>query len=390
MTIAERWLLPDGMEDVLPAEAARVEHLRRMLLDLWRVHGYQQVAPPPAEFLESLITGTSRDLDLQTFKLIDQLTGRQLGLSTDVTQQVARIDAHANPSSGPARYSYCKSVLRTRPTAANNQRAVQQIGCELFGSQALNADKEIIGLLLTTLEKANSKTLTLDLGHMGVQRALLAQAQLDSDEVKVLTDMLRRRALPELAKWRADKTGAAAMLASLDRLSGGVEVIAKAQEALAPYGDSIATALADLADIVAFVQAQWPDINIHIDLAEVRGWAYHTGLMFSVFAPAVGRPIAEGGRYDATGQVFGKARPATGFTIDLRGLVCTSTVDVNGQRIFADQNVPANVVAQWRAEGYVVVQALADESAAVAGCTEELVQVSGEWRALPVDEARDN
>lgn len=390
MTIAERWLLPDGMEDVLPAEAARVEHLRRMLLDLWRVHGYQQVAPPPAEFLESLITGTSRDLDLQTFKLIDQLSGRQLGLSTDVTQQVARIDAHANPSPGPARYSYCKSVLRTRPSAANNQRAVQQIGCELFGSAALNADKEIIGLLLTTLEQANSCDLTLDLGHMGVQRALLAQADLDSEAVKTLTDMLRRRALPELAQWRQGKAGASAMLASLDKLSGGVDVIANAQHVLAEFGDDIAQALADLQSIIEFVQAHWPAVNIHIDLAEVRGWAYHTGLMFSVFAPGVGRPIAEGGRYDATGQVFGKARPATGFTIDLRGLVSTSSIVVSGERIFAAHNVPAEVVAQWRADGKVVVQALADENASLAGCTSELVQVSGEWRALPVDEARDN
>ncbi|WP_158583813.1 ATP phosphoribosyltransferase regulatory subunit [Salinibius halmophilus] len=390
MTIAERWLLPDGMEDVLPAEAARVEYLRRMLLDLWRVHGYQQVAPPPAEFLESLITGTSRDLDLQTFKLIDQLTGRQLGLSTDVTQQVARIDAHANPTPGPARYSYCKSVLRTRPTAANNQRAVQQIGCELFGSPVLNADKEIIGLLLTTLEQAESHSLTLDLGHMGVQRALLAQADLNSEEVKELTDMLRRRALPELAKWREGRSGAAAMLASLDRLSGGSEVIAQAKVRLAEFGDDIANALADLGEIIAYVEQRWPSVNIHIDLAEVRGWAYHTGLMFSVFAPAIGRPIAEGGRYDATGQVFGKARPATGFTIDLRGLVSTSPVTVAGERIFAAHDVPEDVVAQWRARGNVVVQALSDETAVLAGCTSELVQVSGEWRALSVDEARDN
>ncbi len=389
MSGIEHWLLPEGIGEMLPEQAWRMESLRRRLLDAYRAWGYGLIIPPMIEFLESLSTGTGHDLDLQTFKLTDQLTGRLLGVRADMTPQAARIDAHALKREGPVRLCYLGTVLHTLPDGFAGSRSPLQVGCELFGHAGIDSDLEILALMLETLAIAGIGSVHLDLGHVGIFRGLTRGAGLSADQEADLFDVLQRKALPEIellldsfgtaAPWRA-------RLASLANLHGGAEVLDQARAELAGAGDAVAAALDNLAAIAAQVQARWPALPLHFDLAELRGYGYHTGVVFAAFTPGVGQEIARGGRYDNIGAVFGRARPATGFSADLRTLMALSQAprDTSRDGVFAPADYSpalALAIAELRNAGEQVICALPGQAGGARdmGCGRELVEQGGRW-----------
>ncbi len=393
MTIAERWLLPDGMQDLLPSQAHQLEQLRRRLIDGWHLSGYDYVVPPTAEFLESLLSGTSRDLDLQTFKIIDPLSGRQMGIVSDLTQQIARIDAHAYVSEGIARYCYAAPVLRTQPCGPLGLRHLMQAGCELFGQNNTQADAEVILLMLASLLREGATNLTLDLGHVGIYHRLLKRAELNELEVRQLHDMLKRRAIPELQAWQQGRNAACQALAKLPSLVGGLEVLPKLESWLTEFPE-LASCHKRLQQVLTAIAPQLSDdIQLHLDLAEIRGLSYHSGLVFSVFAANMGQPIAEGGRYDNTGEVYGRARPATGFSIDIRALASLILPKNKQQaRVLAPQDdCPrlVELIAKLRAEQQVVLRTL-DGSMQDAQHTHQIIKVDNAWTVQAVAEVEEN
>lgn len=387
MTIAERWLLPDGIEEILPPEAARIEALRRTLLDEYRVWGYDLLQPPIAEYLESLLTGVGHDLDLLTFKITDQLSGRLMGISTDRTQQVARMDAHSMPKEGVARYCYCGEVLHTKPIHLLSSRSPLQIGAELYGYGGLDSEIEIASLMLTSLEKAGLKNITLDLGHVGIYQALVEQTDLTKDLRAELFSLLRSRALPELTSWLKNSSlpeHQKQWFVSLPKMAGNVAQLAswKAQFIQAP--EELNEAFDSLVSVANVLNERFPAVNVHADLAELRDYNYHTGLVFSAFVPGFGQPIARGGRYDDTGSVFGRSRPATGFSSDLKVLAKLTATDWSEKPailapISSDLDLIA-AIAQLRQQGERVIQLFPEQSQVEElGCDRALVHVNGQW-----------
>jgi len=314
------WLLPEHVDDILPAEAARLESLRRKLLDHFAAQGYRLVQPPLVEHLESLLTGSGHDLDLLTFKMVDPLSGRLLGVRADITPQVARIDAHLLNEPGVSRLCYAGSVLRTLPAMPGGTREVIQVGAELFGEPGIDGDGEVIELLLSSLARAGVRGLHLDLGHVGVFRALANGAGFTgSGEDGELFEAMRTKDLPAVAALAARLPAAwRAALLALPELYGPAEDVLAAARTTLPDVPAIANALAALA---ALARSAAPKVEaLHIDLADLRGYHYHNGTIFSVFTAGEAAAIGAGGRYDGIGKAFGRARPATGFTLDLRQL----------------------------------------------------------------------
>jgi ATP phosphoribosyltransferase regulatory subunit len=314
------WLLPESIDDVLPAEAAALETLRRTLLDHFAGRGYRLVRPPLVEHLESLLTGSGRDLDLETFKVVDPLSGRLLGVRADITPQVARIDAHLLNEPGATRLCYAGSVLRAVASGPGATREVVQVGAELFGVPGIDGDREVIELLVSSLTTAGLAELHLDLAHVGVYRALASAAGIagNGDE-GALFDALRTKDRPAVqaltrtlpAAWRN-------AFDALPELYGPADEVLRAARAALPDIPSIANALAALA---ALAQSAAPLVlALHIDLADLRGYHYHNGAIFSVFTAGEPNAVGRGGRYDGIGKAFGRARAATGFTLDLRQL----------------------------------------------------------------------
>lgn len=392
MTIAERWLLPDGIEEILPPEAARIEALRRLLLDEYRAWGYDLVIPPNAEYLESLLTGVGHDLDLLTYKITDQASGRLMGLSADKTQQVARMDAHSMPREGVARYCYSSDILHARATHLLSSRSPIQIGAELYGYSGSESDVEIVALMLTSLTKAGLSDVSLDLGHIGIYRALVEGAGLSDDAQAELFELLRRRALPDLQAWldRAELDASYKQwLAQLSECHGPIAALDGWRDAFKGAPDSVFSALDTLENIARLLRERFAELRIHLDLAELRDYNYHTGLVFSAFVPGFGQPVAKGGRYDATGKVFGRARPATGFSSDLK-ILAGQTL---GQwQETAAIRAPASgpdgleaAIAELRATGERVIQLFSDQSASdELGCDRELIQEGGRWTVKPL------
>ena len=314
------WVLPEYIDDILPAEAEAIEGLRRRLLDHFRNNGYRLVQPPLIEHLDSLLTGTGRDLEIQTFKVIDPLSGRLLGVRADITPQVARIDAHLLNEKGVTRLCYAGSVLRTVATGVVQSREVLQIGAELYGDPQIGADREVLGLLLSSLQALGVRGLHLDLGHVGVYRALANGARIAGDGGdSELFVALRNKDLPAVRDLTAKLPAAwRDAFNSLPSLYGPAnEVLATATSRL-PDTPAIATALAALATLAQ--SAKGLVEAVHIDLADLRGYHYQTGASFSVFTAGEPNAIGRGERYDGIGKAFGRARPATGFTFDLRQL----------------------------------------------------------------------
>jgi ATP phosphoribosyltransferase regulatory subunit len=316
-----RWLLPEHIDDILPAEAARIEALRRALLDLFAGWGYELVMPPLLEYLESLLTGTGHDLDLRTFKLVDQLSGRMMGVRADITPQVARIDAHLLNREGVARLCYCGSVLHARPATPEATREPIQLGAELYGHAGTESDLEIQRLLCRALEVAGVKGARMDVGHVAVFRSLVRTGGIGQELEADLFEALQQKDLPVvrgLTKGLAAKTRDALRL--LPELYGGREVLEVASKRL-PRLPALARALATLRALAGACT-----IPASFDLAELRGYHYHSGVVFDAYCKGVAGPVARGGRYDEVGKAFGRPRPATGFSIDLRELAGAASI----------------------------------------------------------------
>ncbi|PAU76575.1 ATP phosphoribosyltransferase regulatory subunit [Halomonas salipaludis] len=392
MTIADRWLLPDGMDEVLPPQAARMEELRRALLDLYYRWGYDQVMPPPVEFLDSLLTGTGTDLDLQTFKLTDQLTGRMMGVSADVTPQVARMDAHSLRRQGPVRLCYCTNVLRAKADQHQGGRSPVQVGVELFGHAGLEADLEILRLALSSLSVAGAGEIHLALGHIGIYRSLVQAAELDATQERALYEALDLKSPGDLAARVAECVSdptLAEMFLALAELHGGDEVLEAARGAFAEAPAAVNAALDQLLALSAGVRAEYPEVELYFDLAELRGYQYHTGMMFAAYVPGYGQALAKGGRYDDTGRAFGRARPATGFSMDLKLLASLALQPpaCDGIWVAADAaEQQAATIAALRDAGERVVVALPGQRTGPEAhrCNRQLTRSGDDWLVSPL------
>jgi len=382
------WLLPEGIDELLPPQALQLERVRRDILDLFHSWGYDLVQPPLIEYLESLLTGTGGDLDLRTFKLTDQITGRTLGIRADITPQAARIDAHQLRREEPTRLCYAGTVLNTRNDDFAGSRCPVQIGAELYGHSGEESDQEILSLMLKTLERAGIGNVYLDLGHVGIFRALAQESGLDKQQELALFDALQRKAVPEIEALLADcdiDSAARSRLASLASLCGD-DALKRARQSLDGAGAAVQAALAQLERLAALLAEQCPDVPVHFDLAELRGYHYHTGVVFAAFVPELGQEIARGGRYDDIGLLFGRARPACGFSADLKMLLrLGGAANLNeATGIFAPaDNDPAlrRRVDELRAQGRRVVMALPGQrgDAGAMSCGEALVKQGDNW-----------
>jgi len=316
-----RWLLPERIEDVLPAEAMRIESLRRRILDLFFARKYELVMPPLIEFTDSLLTGTGHDLDLRTFKLVDQLSGRMMGVRADITPQVARIDAHMLNRKGVTRLCYCGSVLHARPAGPEATREPIQIGAEIYGHAGLAADLEILALLCSALAAAGVRGARIAVGHVAVFRALAKAAGLERGRELALFEALQRKDVPELrALSRRLQAPVRRALLALPELYGDASVLEAAGRRL-PHLPEVRGALKTLRAL-----ADACPLPVSVDLAELRGYHYHSGVVFDAYCngAAASVPIARGGRYDEVGRAFGRPRPATGFSIELRSLAAAA------------------------------------------------------------------
>jgi len=375
------WVLPDHIADVLPSEARHIEELRRGLLDTARGYGYELVMPPLLEHLESLLTGTGEALDLQTFKLVDQLSGRTLGLRADSTPQVARIDAHLLNRQGVARLSYCGPVVHTRIDRPLASREPLQFGAEIYGHAGLEADLEVIELAQACLRGAGVSHLQLDMADVRVIDAVLSPVQLSAGKVLQIHAALAAKDVAELAVLARDlPTAVRHDLCALPRLFGDVSVLDEARQVLQPSAE-LHAALDNLHWLAAHVRG----LGVSIDLADLRGYAYYTGMRFALFAVGQqGRAgqsveLARGGRYDEVGAVFGRKRPAVGFSLDLKELVSTVSPRALVAAIRAPWGMDAHLreaVAALRSQGHTVVCVLPGHEHEVDEfhCDRELVQ----------------
>lgn len=393
MATLDRWLLPDGIEDVLPAEAARIEAARRQVLDLFRNWGYDLVITPHIEYLESLLTGAGQDLQLRTFKVTDPLSGRQMGFRADITPQVARLDAHTLRREGPSRLCYAGSVLHARPRPLALSRSPIQIGAELYGDASADSDSEIICLMLEVLALAGITQVHMDLGHVGIYRGLARAAGLCGEVEQQLFDALQRKAVDEVEALTAPLPAQlAGMLRALAELCGGREVLAVARERLAGAPSAVLEALQGLEQLADVLAVRYPQLPLYFDLGELRGYHYHTGVVFAAFVPGMGQAIAQGGRYDDIGADFGRARPATGFSTDLQTLITLGdgiVAPVSGGVWAPAQADEAlwQAVQTLRRQGVRVVQALPGQTlsaAEQAGCSGQLIFQEGGWQVSPL------
>jgi len=387
MTIADRWLLPDGVEDILPPKAEKIETLRAKLLGLYDSWGFDQVMPPMMEYLESLLTGAGHDLDTQTFKVTDQLNGRMMGVRADMTPQVARIDAHSLAREGVSRFCYAGQVLHTKPAHVMDTRNPIQLGAEIYGHAGIASDFEVISLTLESLKLSAVDSITLDLGHVGVFRSLMEKANLEQDQEKQLFDILRRKALPELeafipAYFKNQSLGEA--VRQLAYICGGAEVLNTIRELVAPLSADAVEAVDDLKQLIARVQSNFPEVNLYIDLSELRGYNYHTGVVFSAFKTGGSQPLASGGRYDETGKVFGRARPATGFSLNLLKVVDVANVAVDAKKLILaplqDSEELSQLIETLRSQGHRVIRQLADSDVETSDAV--IDQVNGQWQVV--------
>ena len=396
MSRANRWLLPDGVKEVLPPEAARIEGLRRTVVDLYQAWGYDLVMPPLIEYIDSLLIGTGDDLDLATFKVIDQKTGRTMGIRADITPQVARIDAHSIDCDGINRMCYSNTVLHTSAANPLASRSPLQVGAELYGHAGIDSDLEVISLMLETLTSAGIKhPITLDLGHVGIYRGLIESIGLADDDERELFNLLQSKAVADIDALvcAMDLTDEAKnILSQLPRLYGEASVLKQAEHLFSDVSDKVSAAIGYLTELAEAVGERFPQVTLYFDLAELRGYEYHTGVVFAALTPAFGQAIAKGGRYDDIGKVFGRARPATGFSADLKVLSELSEVPlVKGGAIAMPAEVGLSseqrqslwsMQSQLRTQGERLVAQLCDSPAAQE-CSRQLVWQNDAWKIVP-------
>ncbi len=387
------WLLPEGIEEVLPPRAGELEQLRRRLLDLYGRWGYELIFPPFMEYIESLHSTSGGDLDLRTFRLTDQPTGRQLGIRADITPQAARIDAHQLRRECPTRLCYVGTVLHTRSDGFGGSRAPMQVGAELYGHSGVESELEILCLMMETLRNAGIEESYIDLGHVGIFRGLARAAGLDSAQEMRLFEVLQRKAVPEmgaLMQEMAIPSQTAAMFIGLAELSGD-DALERGEKLLAGAGEAVRQALGELKRLSELLRQRLPDLSLHFDLAELRGYHYHTGVVFAAFVPGMGQEIARGGRYDDIGKLYGRARPACGFSADLRVLLQQgkSLEPAAEGGIFApwsEEPGQTQRIQELRAAGKRVVCALPGQQgdAAELGCVAVLKKQDNEWSVVPL------
>jgi ATP phosphoribosyltransferase regulatory subunit len=384
MSIVDRWLLPDGIEDILPEEAGNLEAIRRRLLDLYSSWGYQYVIPPMIEFLESLLTGTGRDLDLETFKVTDLVSGRTMGIRADMTPQVARIDAHSLNQAGPVRLCYAGTVLQSRAENMLASRTPIKVGAELFGESDRESDLEIVSLMIESVRVLGVEDIHIELGDVSIFRQLLATTRLDDQVQGELFALVQRKAFAELGRTideldLDEDTGA--IIKEIPSLCG-YDVLSKASETFKAH-PPVLDRLDNLRWVTEGIKSRFPEVDIYYDLSELRGFNYHTGIVFAAYVGGSGQTIAKGGRYDHIGEVFGRRRGATGFDVNLKSLADQTVGFVDRRKVVltyasevASEEDRWQKVQSLRSEGYIVV-----ESGEKSGNHDfELVYEAGEWR----------
>jgi len=394
LNVSNRWLLPEGVDEFLPPQAIQLERLRRDLLDLFSSWGYDLVIPPLMEYLESLLVGVGNDLELETFKLIDQSTGRLMGVRADMTPQVARIDAHRLKLDSPVRLCYLDTVLHTRQEGFASSRTPLQLGAELYGHAGLESDSEMLQLMVAALRITNIENFHIDLGHVGIFRSLSKLAQLSEEQEAVLFDALQRKAKPEIESYLSTlniDSSACAMLVSLVELSGGIEMLDEAESCLAKSGAEVQAALESLRKIARMATSRMNGVPLHFDLAELRGYRYQSGLVFAAFVPGFGQEIARGGRYDEVGRLFGRARPATGFSADLKTLMTLSAevAGANPRAIHAPSSECERLqgfIQKLREQGERVINELPGQQGGMTalGCNRQIEKQNGNWVVVDI------
>ncbi len=382
--MSRAWLLPEHIADILPAEAARVEQVRRQLLDQAGRRGFELIIPPLLEHLESLLSGTGRELELQTFTLVDQLSGRLLGLRADTTPQAARIDAHLLNRSGMTRLCYCGPVLHTRPGGAGASREPLQFGAEIFGHAGLEAEMEVLDLALEAVAEAGVAQPVIDLADARILRGVLAGVALDAVGLNDIVEALSRKDAAALDVLTGELPEAArAGLRFLLGAYGGVDILNQARAAL-PARALIGQALDDLCRLATHLQRSHPGVRVGFDLADMGGYAYYSGVRFAMYAQGASQALARGGRYDEVGAVFGRNRPAVGFSLDVKSLAqrLSSALPAGAVRAsWSDSPEFAAAVRRLRDAGETVVIDLPGSSAEECGRTFDRVleQAAGRW-----------
>ena len=358
--MTNRWLLPENIADVLPGQSKLVETLRRDMLDLFESYGYEQVMPPMLEYIESLMTATGSDMDLQTFKLVDQLSGRTLGLRADMTTQVARIDAHILNRQNIARLCYAGTTLQTRVVPGIFSREQLQLGAEVYGHQGIEADIEIVNLMIQSLDIAKVGPITLDVTHAGLLKNVLNKKQLAADDISEMYRFLQakdRTSLQSLMQsW--DETAKNTILSLLD-LSGDADAVLFQAKSKLPKSEVSQQVIKDLEQLCSGIKKTSVDIQLNIDLADLDGFQYHTGILCAAYVPKYPVAIARGGRYDQVGLAFGRSRPATGFSVDLLALAGLSNKKVSTHAIMApwdDSDELRSLIRSLRQKGEVVIE----------------------------------
>ncbi len=377
----ERWLLPEGVQDLLPGESHALEHFRRQCLDLYEQHGFELVVPPLLEFRSALLTGVGSDLELRTFRMTDPSSGQQLGLRADMTPQVARMDALRPNRRAVERYCYAGSVVATQARYLGGSRCSVQIGCELYGHSGLDADLQILKLMLLSLANRPCHKLILELGHAGILRGMVKALGLTDGQTEQVHDVLLRKARAELEAMLVSLPDGSDALLDLLTLAGPGSVLQRARQMLLPRFPSLQLVLDDLGRVIDYLVDKFPEVDLYVDLAELRGYRYHTGLFFAAYVDSSRFEVAKGGRYDDVAAAFGCTRPATGFSLDALALMQGSIR--LARTIFAESTAAhecAVQIAQWRQQGYRVIEVLPGEPiGAIHAGDQMLVKEQGQW-----------
>ena len=385
------WILPEGIEEILPPRAEQMDRLCREIIDLYTTWGYQLVIPPMIEYMDSLLSGTGKDLDLQIFKLTDQLSGRLMGVRADTTPQVARIDAHNLKRDVPTRLCYLGTVLHTRPENTGGNRSPLQVGAELYGHKGIESDIEVLCLMIETIKKAGLENIHVDLGHVGIYNNLIQLAMLDEDSESALFDVLQRKAMPELNEMISAgmlPAEVGKMFKALITSIGSIEDFREATDLFETISPEIKDCLNDLQSMAEMVSKRMPEVSLNFDLSELRGYHYHTGIVFTAYVPGYGQGIAFGGRYDDIGSAFGHARPATGFSTDIKTLLGLNNKNIESRcGIYAprsDDPDQEQAIINLRSQGEIVICELAgqDDTAENMGCDRRLELQAGQWTVV--------
>ena len=384
------WRLPKGVDELLPPAAWELETLRRRVLDLFSNRGFEYIDPPVIEYLDALLVGSGEDLDLQTLKVIDQVSGKQLGVRADMTSQAVRIDAHSRVRDGVQRLSYAGPVVFANPILAQASRVPLKAGAEIFGSLSVQADAEVVSLMLAAVDAAGIEQPVLLLGHMGIYLSMIEQVVAEcallgeSIDVGEVFRSVQRKSQADIAAI-LPQSELAAMLAGLPLLMGDSAMIVRAVEELKGAGEGVAHALAELGELVALIEHDHPELSVRIDISELSGYGYHNGPVFAVYHPQHGSALAQGGRYDGIGSAFGRARPATGFDMDLKALLTGKSAD---EIIFApfvetaDRAALNEFLQSLRHQGHRVAQALDAEETPPMTCKHSVSRVDGAWQVV--------